>query len=117
MLINVWRPIKLVRSAPFAVCDGSTVAESDLCDSEVRGGLGDPNRPTLYGYAIAFNENQQWYYVPEMRPDEVLAFKLFDSDSTAVQRTAHSAFSHPDIADDAPPRESIEMRTIAFLKA
>jgi hypothetical protein len=23
MLINVWRPIKLVRSAPFAVCDGN----------------------------------------------------------------------------------------------
>ncbi|HEY5665167.1 MAG TPA: CmcJ/NvfI family oxidoreductase, partial [Gammaproteobacteria bacterium] len=27
MLINVWRPIKVVESAPFAVCDASTVAE------------------------------------------------------------------------------------------
>lgn len=116
MLINVWRPIEVVRSAPFAVCDASTVAASDLCDSEVHGGLGDPNRPTLYGYAVSFNENQRWYYVPEMRPDEVLAFKLFDSDPSAVQWTAHSAFTHPGIPEDAPPRESIEMRTIAFLK-
>jgi hypothetical protein len=116
MLINVWRPIKVVESAPFALCDASTVAESDLCDSEVRGGLGDPNRPTLYGYAVSFNENQRWYYVPKMRPDEVLAFKLFDSDSSAVQWTAHSAFVDPDIPADAPPRESIEMRTIAFVK-
>jgi hypothetical protein len=117
MLINVWRPIKVVESAPFAVCDASTVAASDLCDSEVRGGLGDPNRPTLYGHAVSFNENQRWYYVPRMRPDEVLAFKLYDSDSSAVQWTAHSAFKHPDIPDDAPPRESIEVRTIAFMKA
>jgi len=116
MLINVWRPIKPVRSAPFALCDASTVAAADLCDSEVRGGLGDPNRPTLYGYAVAFNENQRWYYVPEMRPDEVFAFKLFDSDASAVQWTAHSAFRHPGIPDDAPPRESIEMRTIAFIR-
>ena len=115
MLINVWRPIKVVKSAPFALCDASTVAKSDLCDSEVRGGLGDPNRPTLYGYAISFNPNQRWYYVPEMRPDEVFAFKLFDSDPSAVQRTAHSAFSHPGIPPDAPPRESIELRTISFL--
>jgi hypothetical protein len=114
MLINVWRPISLVKRAPFAVCDASTVAPSDLCDSEVRGGLGDPNRPTLYGHAVSFNDNQRWYYVPEMRPEEVLAFKLFDSDPTAVQWTAHSAFKHPNTAPDAPPRESIEIRTIAF---
>jgi hypothetical protein len=116
MLINVWRPIKIVESAPFAVCDASTITASDLCDSEVRGGLGDPNRPTLYGHAISFNENQRWYYVPEMRPDEVLAFKLYDSDSSATQWTAHSAFTHPGLDPDAPPRESIEVRTIAFLQ-
>jgi len=116
MLINVWRPMTVVKSAPFAVCDASTVAPSDLCYSEVRGGLGDPNRETLYGHAVSFNENQRWYYVPKMRPDEVLAFKLYDSDSSAVQWTAHSAFEHPDTERDAPPRESIEIRTIAFFK-
>lgn len=116
MLINVWRPISVVRRAPFAVCDASTVAPSDLNDSEVRGGLGDPNRPTLYGHAVAFNPAQRWYYVPDMRPEEVLVFKLFDSDSSAVQWTAHSAFEHPNTAPDAPPRESIEVRTIAFFR-
>jgi hypothetical protein len=116
MLINIWRPIRVVESAPFAVCDASTVAASDLCYSEVRGGLGDPNRPTLYGHAVSFNENQRWYYVPRMRPDEVLAFKLYDSDPDAVQWTAHSAFDHPDTPPNARPRESIEMRTIAFFK-
>ena len=115
MLINVWRPIQVVRSAPLALCDASTVAPEDLCDSEVRGGLGDPNRPTLYGHAVAFSEHQRWYYVPEQRPDEVFVFKLYDSDPTAVQWTAHSAFTRPGIPANAPPRESIELRTISFV--
>lgn len=117
MLINVWRPIKVVQRSPLAVCDASTVAPSDLCDSEVRGGLGDPNRPTLYGFAVSFNPNQHWYYVPEMRPEEILVFKLYDSKRDAVQWTAHSAFDHKGIDPKAPPRESIEVRTIAFFKA
>lgn len=114
VLINVWRPITVVQRCPFAVCDASTVAASDLNDSEVRGGLGDPNRPTLYGYSVSFNPNQRWYYVPQMRPEEVLVFKLFDSNSDAVQWTAHSAFEHPNTPADAAPRESIEIRTISF---
>lgn len=116
MLINVWRPITTVRRTPLAVCDARTVYRSDMYDSEVRGGLGDPNRPTLYGFALGFNPEQRWYYVPEMRREEVLAFKLYDSDASAVQWTAHSAFEFPDPPADAPPRESIEIRTIAFLK-
>lgn len=116
MLINVWRPISVVQRSPFAVCDASTVKAADLNNSEVRGGLGDPNRPTLYGHAVAFNPDQRWYYVPQMRPEEVLVFKLYDSDPSAVQWTAHTAFEHPDTAPDAPPRESIEIRTISFFR-
>lgn len=117
MLVNVWRPITVVRRTPLAVCDARTIFAKDMYDSEVRGGLGDPSRPTLYGFSIGFNPEQRWYYVPEMRPDEALAFKLFDSDSSAVQWTAHSAFELPDTPSDAPPRESIEVRTIAFIES
>ncbi len=117
MLINVWRPITVVHGSNLAVCDARTVQASDMYDSEVRGGLGDPDRPTLYGFSVGFNPDQRWYYVPKMRPEEVLVFKLFDTNPDAVQWTAHSAFEHPDKAADAPPRESIEVRTIAFFSA
>jgi hypothetical protein len=50
-----------------------------------------------------------------MQPWEALAFKLFDSDRDAVQHTAHSAFEDPATAPDAAPRQSIEVRTIAYL--
>ena len=115
MLINVWRPIAMVESAPLAVCDASTVRREDLFDSEVVGGLGDFNRRSLWGFNLAYDPAHRWYWVPHMQPWEALAFKLFDSEEGAVQYTAHSAFEDPNTPPDAAPRQSIEVRTIAYL--
>ena len=114
-LMNLWRPIKTVEKSPLAVVDASTVLQSDLNDSEVRGGLGDPNRPPLYGFNLQYSPRHRWYYAPRMQPDEILVFKLFDSDPGRVQLTGHTAFDDPTSAKDAPPRESIEVRTISFM--
>jgi hypothetical protein len=115
MLINVWRPIVPVETTPLALCDASSVRREDLFDSEVVGGLGDFNRRSLWGFNLAFHPAHRWYWVPDMQPHEVLAFKLFDSDPGAVQFTAHSAFDDPTAAPDAAPRQSIEVRTIAYI--
>jgi hypothetical protein len=115
MLINVWRPIVRVESAPLAVCDASTVKREDLFDSEVVGGLGDFGRRSLWGFNLAYSAGHRWYWVPHMQPWEALAFKLFDSEADAVQFTAHSAFENPTTPPDAAPRQSIEVRTIAYL--
>ena len=115
MLINVWRPITMVESAPLAVCDASTVRREDLFDSEVVGGLGDFNRRSLWGFNLAYDPGHRWYWVPHMQPWEALAFKLFDSNPEAVQHTAHSAFEDPNTPPGAAPRQSIEVRTIAYL--
>ena len=115
MLINLWRPIVMVESAPFALCDASTVKREDLFDSEVVGGLGDFNRRSLWGFNLAYAPGQRWYWAPHMQPWEIFAFKLFDSEPDAVQFTAHSAFDDPNTPADAAPRQSIEIRTIAYL--
>ena len=114
MLLNVWRPIVMVESAPFAVCDASTVDRADLFDSEVVGGLGSFGTRSLWGFNLAWAPGQRWYWVPRMQRREVLAFKLYDSDPDAVQFTAHSAFNPP-VPPDAAPRQSIEVRTISFM--
>jgi hypothetical protein len=50
-----------------------------------------------------------------MRRNEVLFLKCFDSATDGRARyTAHTAFDDPMTPADAPPRESIETRTIAF---
>ena len=114
ILINVWRPIAPVESTPFAVADASTIAREDLFDSEIIGGLGGVDR-SLWGFNLARAPGQKWYWAPHMQPSEMLAFKLFDSDESAVQFTAHTAFEDPGAAPDAAPRQSIELRTIAYL--
>ncbi|MGX7896269.1 CmcJ/NvfI family oxidoreductase [Tsuneonella sp. HG222] len=115
MLINVWRPIVAVESTPLAVCDARTVRREDLFDSEVVGGLGSFERRSLWGFNLAHRPDHRWYWVPRMQPWEALVFKLFDSDENAVQFTAHSAFEDPDTPPDAAPRQSIELRTIAYI--
>ena len=66
-------------------------------------------------YQIAYNAAHEWYYFPRMARDEALVFKVFDSATDGRARfTAHSAFADPTSPPDAAPRESIEMRTIAF---
>lgn len=115
MLINVWRPVVEVRRSPLALVDASTVRAEDLVVSEVRGGLGDPDRATLYGYRLIHNPAHRWFHVPRMQPDEAMVFKLFDSDPDRVQWTGHLAFNDPAAPPDAPPRESIEVRTISFM--
>jgi hypothetical protein len=115
VLMNLWRPITTVYRSPLAVCDASTVRKEDLNGSEVRGGLMDPNRATLHGFNLQYSPRHRWYYAPRMEPDEVLAFKLFDSDSSRVQWTGHTAFDDPSSPPDAPSRQSIEVRTISFI--
>jgi len=115
VLMNLWRPIRTVHRTPLALCDASTVVAGDMNDSEVRGGLDDPNRPPLYGFNLSYNPGHRWYYVPRMQPDEILAFKLFDSNRRRVQWTGHTAFDDLCVTVDGPPRESIEIRTISFM--
>jgi hypothetical protein len=50
-----------------------------------------------------------------MQTNEALLLKCYDSvDDGRVRFTAHSAFTDPTSLPDAPARESIEARTLAF---
>jgi len=114
VLINLWRGIEPVERKPLAVCDASTVAPQDL----VLGLIGTrPEDPSdfLEGFNVAYSPKHRWYYYPRMRPDELLVFKLCDSDRARPQLTAHTAFDDPSSAPGARPRRSLEIRTISFL--
>lgn len=115
MLINVWRPLRTVARTPLALCDASTVSRDDLFPSEVVGGLGDARRRSLHGFNLAWNPAHRWTWLPDMAPDEAFVFRLYDSDPDAVQFTGHTAIEVPGTPADALPRQSLEIRTIAFL--
>ena len=66
-------------------------------------------------YQVSYNSNHYWYYFPKMTRDEVLIFKVYDSEKDGRARfTAHTSFSDPTSPPNAKPRESIEIRTLAF---
>jgi hypothetical protein len=110
-IIQVWRPInKPVETDPLGICDARTIDFEDGVVSERRypGRVGQT-------YAMKYNPKHKWYWFPRMRRDEALVFKVFESLKDGRARwTAHSAFKDPTSPPNAAPRESIEIRTIAF---
>ena len=108
--INVWRPIRgPVQDYPLAVCDAQSIAPKDFVIHNLmyRDRVGEV-------YSLAHNPEHKWFYFPQMQKHEVLLLKCYDSDQHRARFSAHSAFEDPTSPPNAPPRESIEVRTIAF---
>jgi hypothetical protein len=110
-IIQTWRPIRHpVETYPLAMADARTLSPSDMIISERRapGRIGQT-------YAIKYNPAHKWYWFPRMRREEAYVFKVFDSEKDGRARwTAHTAFEDPTTPPHARPRESIEIRTMAF---
>lgn len=110
-IVNVWRSIRgTVRNAPLALCDASSVAPGDLISVERRA------RERIGEIQLAVHSPcHRWFYFPEMRPDEALLLKTYDSATDGRARfTIHTSFDDPNAATDAPSRESIETRCFVF---
>ena len=100
---------RALRDAPLAVCDATTVAFTDFVPSDLvyRDRTGET-------YRVKYNPAHRWFYVPEMRVDEAILIKCYDSAEDKARFTAHSSFEDPTAPKDVLPRESIELRTLAF---
>jgi len=109
-IVNVWRPIRgPVQDSPLALCDARSFTDDDLIASDlvyahVRG---ETSR-------VAYNQAHRWYYFSDMQPDEVLFIRVHDSANDGRARLSfHTSFENP-LTPGAPPRESIEVRTLVF---
>ena len=109
-IINVWRPIaRLARDWPLAVADARSVGRDDLIASDL---IFAHRRGEIY--SVAYNPDQRWWYVPDLAPDEAILIKCWDSEEAGARFAPHTGFEDPTTPKDAPLRESIEFRTIAF---
>jgi hypothetical protein len=110
-IIQVWRAIdKPIQSNPLALVDARSVSGADLLPAERR-------YPDRVGetYQLRYNPEHRWFYFPEMHRDEAIVFKVYDSQVQGPARfTPHTSFVDPTTPPDAPPRQSIEVRTFAF---
>ena len=109
-VINVWKPLReRVQESPLAVCDARTIRMQDFVATDLRYAdrVGEI-------YSLRFSEAHRWFYYSHMEADEAMLLKCYDSDPGRARFTAHSAFDDPTSPPDAPARESIEVRTLAF---
>jgi hypothetical protein len=110
-IIQVWRAINQpIESNPLALIDARSLAFRDLLAAERR-------YPHRVGetYQLMYNPEHHWVYFPRMRRDEALVFKVYDSEKDGRARfTPHTSFDDPTTPPGAPPRQSIEVRTLAF---
>ena len=110
--INVWRPVEgPVETAPLVICGYQDMKDDDLVLSERHYPDGRIGRI----YNIAFNPAQRWTFFPHMMPDEAVLLKCYDSSRGETARwTAHGSFQPPNKPANAPPRKSVDLRTMLF---
>lgn len=109
-IINLWRPIRgPVLDSPLAVCDARTFSDDDLIASDLV-------YPHVRGEtsSVAYKPGHRWYYFSEQQADEALLIRVHDSaDDGRARLSFHTSFDNP-LAQGAPPRESIEVRSLVF---
>lgn len=108
--VNVWRAIRHPATDwPLVLADAQTVQANDLVATDI---IYPDRRGEIYG--LTHNPKQRWFHYPALQLDEALLIKCYDSRTDVARFTPHTAFENPLTPPSAPPRESIEFRTIAF---
>lgn len=110
-IVNVWRSTAgTIAEWPLGLCTWDSVDDAHLHTVERRA----YNRVGQTRHA-SFDPNNAWYYFPQMTPDEAILIKNYDTSTDGRARYAlHTSFDDPTAASDAPPRESLETRVLAF---
>jgi glutathione S-transferase len=108
---NVWKPIRrVVEERPLAMCDVTSSPPEDFFKLHLR--YRDRNGEN---YVMRHSPKHKWWYFPKMTPDQVVLLKTYESEMDGRARfVGHTAFEDPTSPPDAPVRESIEIRTMAF---
>jgi hypothetical protein len=108
---NFWKPLKRrVEEKPLAVCDVTSASQDDMLKMSLR-----YRERTGEIFVMRHSSAHRWWYFPKMTPENVLLLKTYESETDGRARfLGHSAFDDPDTPPDAPVRESIEIRTMAF---
>jgi glutathione S-transferase len=108
---NVWKPVRrVVEERPLAMCDVTSSSPEDFFKLYLH--YRDRNGEN---YVMRYSPKHKWWYFPKMTPDQVVLLKTYESETDGRARfVGHTAFEDPTSPPDAPFRESVEIRTMAF---
>jgi len=118
--LDFWRTTNMpgpLKHMPLALCDATSVARDDVIPTALEGIA--PGGALTHHVSLVHNADQRWYYYPDMQPDEMLVFKLFELMKDEAEPTwracFHTAFEDPTTPADAQPRQSCEHRVSVVL--
>lgn len=84
---------------PLTICDYRSLdVDNGIHVTELRG---TNNYRSSYRISRNAQDAQKWYYLNEMRSDEMFVFKIFDSNPDVARFGAHTSF----INEHAPPTD------------
>lgn len=113
--IDFWRTTNMSRPLqhmPLALCRPDSLDRSDIIPATMKGIA--PEGRESHHLMLRHNPAHAWAYFPEMRSDEVLAFKLSefwkDDPEARPQNVFHTAFVDPGTPAGAEERQSCEHR-------
>jgi hypothetical protein len=113
--IQAWRALSPgPQDSALCICDGISIPATDAVPIDAI--MGDPSVPaTCFEFRLCrYGDDHSWHYLSNMQLDDLLLFKGFDSRVPQAMNAMHSAFDNPLAGPDAPPRQSIEARFLAF---
>ena len=114
VLYHTWRVLSPApHDTPLALCDGRTICDEDRVAADTVMDFPGTPRRIMETTLFHFSPRHEWFYFPDMRPDELVIFKDFDSDPGQVLSTPHTAFNDARCPTDAPPRESLDLQVLA----
>lgn len=116
-VFNLWCSTgkrQTIQVMPLSLCDPVSVDPDDMICADSWNQTKHRNR--LVSYRLAFNRQQRWYYFPQMKTNEMLVFKQYDSmcEQPNLRCVYHGAFEDPSTPPSAPLRETIEVRALAL---
>lgn len=126
MMVNFWRAVSPgPQNWPLALIDGASVRDSEGIINELVYTDNIPARdqipPTLpfdpmypEGTLFLHQEWHRWFYFSNMTRDELLVFRLYDSDEGNAWRVPHCSFFNEQ--QGAITRQSVEIRAAVYFK-
>ena len=119
LMLQLWRnlgPAKM--DLPVAFCDNRTVTPPEGQPFPYTGYVAGGRAFDALAIAAPDSASRHgWYTFPEMTPDEVVAFRTYDTDLVQQGKTfftPHSAFRDPEVEVGQPARFSIELRVMCL---
>jgi hypothetical protein len=114
-IFNTWRVLSTPpHDTTLAVCDARSVDPTDLVPLRTTFGESVQSEYSIETNIARYNSNHRWCYFAGMRPEEVLIFRGYDSESATSRRVPHTAFDVPATDSQLGPRLSIDVRVVVY---